>query len=458
MPKRYSPSIFLCGCAGSLIGAVSAALIASAGLLSRPDTPQTLLSISSLTPDTLHVETDIAKWTGNITGVLRAAMGLAVETVSIQKGDTLANVLVDSGLDNTTTFKVTQAIHKIFNLRHLREGQKLELAYEPLGTNGEATTLSKINMEISPGHLVSVSRQVDGSFAAHEIIAETYSKFSRVTGTISSSLYEAAEAEGVPFNVLTEMVRLFSYDVDFQRDIRPGDSFALMYEQDITDDGRPVRTRAIHLARMTLRGKPLKFYAHLHEDGEFEHYNEKGEGVRKALMRTPVNGARLTSNFGSRKHPILGYTRMHKGVDFGAPTGTPVMAAGDGIIKKRARWGSYGNYVRIRHGSNYETAYGHLSRYARGIKTGSRVKQGEIIGYVGMTGGATGPHLHYEILLNNKQVNPMTIKFPASRKLNGVQLAQFQKTRLEIERKFAALDTSSDLAVVRPGVSKKFQK
>ncbi len=448
MSQGPRPGAILCGCAGSLIGAISVFLISSAGFLSLPSAQQAPLSISSITPETLHAESDVSKWSDSISGVLRAAMGLAVETVSIRKGDTLADVLTGAGLDNTTTFNVAQAMHAVFNPRYLRAGQELELAFGPLGENGEMLALSKIDMEISPGHLVSVSRQTDGSFAAREIMAKTHSEFTRATGTISSSLYEAAANEGVPLDVLTEMVRLFSYDVDFQRDIQPGDSFALMYEQDVTEDGRAVRTRAVHLAEMTLRGKPLKFYAYLHDDGEFGYYNEQGEGVRKALMRTPVNGARLTSNFGSRKHPILGYTRMHKGVDFGAVTGTPIMAAGDGVVEKRGRWGSYGNYVRIRHGSNYATAYAHLSKYARGLNVGDRVKQGEVIGYVGMTGGATGPHLHYEVLHSNKQVNPMTVKFPASRKLNGTELAKFQTTRQQTDRKFASLAISSDVAMI----------
>lgn len=447
MSKGHRPGTFLCGCAGGLIGA-AAVFVSTAGLSALPSTPVPPASISSFNPEILHTETTVANWTGNISGVLRAAMGLAVETVSIERGDTLADVLTSVGLDNNTTFNVTQAMHPVFNPRYLRAGQKLELAYDALGVNGEPLALSEINMEIRPGHMVSVSRKSDGDFTAREIMAETHSEFARATGVISSSLYEEAVAQGVPLDVLTAMVRLFSYDVDFQRDIQPGDGFALMYEQEVTEDGRPVRTRAIHLAEMTLRGKPLKFYAYQHDDGDFGYYNEKGEGVRKALMRTPVNGARLTSSFGSRRHPILGYTRMHKGVDFGASTGTPIMAAGDGVIEKRGRWGSYGNYIRIRHGSNYATAYAHLSRYARGISVGTRVKQGEIIGYVGATGGATGPHLHYEVLHAKKQVNPMTVKFPASKKLNGTQLAEFQKTRAQTERKFTSLAAPGDVAMV----------
>ncbi len=448
MTKNRRPGTFLCGCAGGLVGAASALMISTSVFSALPTTPEDPISISTFNPEVLHTNSDAANWTGNISGVLRAAMGLAVKTTTIDRGDTLADVLAHAGLDNTTSHNVAQAMHPVFNPRYLRAGQKVELAYDALGVNGEPLILSGISMEISPGHTVSVTRQADGGFSAKEIMAETHSEFARATGTISSSLYEEAVKQGVPLDVLTAMVRLFSYDVDFQRDIHPGDSFALMYEQEVTDDGRPVRTKAIHLAEMTLRGTPLKFYAFQHDDGDYGYYNEKGEGVRKALMRTPVNGARLTSSFGSRRHPILGYTRMHKGVDFGAPTGTPIMAAGDGVIEKRGRWGSYGNYIRIRHGSNYSTAYAHLSRYARGINVGTRVKQGEIIGYVGATGGATGPHLHYEVMHAKKQVNPMTIKFPASKKLNGEQLLAFQETRAQAEQKFASLAISGDIAMI----------
>ena len=448
MTKKSRPGTLIYGSAGGLVGAASAVMISTSGFSALPTVPEQPISVSSFNPELLHAEVDAANWEENISGVLRAAMGLAVKSTTIERGDTLADVLADAGLDNTTSYNVAQAMHPVFNPRYLRAGQKIDLAYDAIGVNGEPLALSRVSMEISPGHTVSVTRQADGGFSAEEIIAETYSEFARATGTISSSLYEEAVNQGVPLDVLTAMVRLFSYDVDFQRDIQPGDGFALMYEQEVTEDGRAVRTNAIHLAEMTLRGKSLKFYAFQHEDGDYGYYNEKGEGVRKALMRTPVNGARLTSGFGSRRHPILGFTRMHKGVDFGAPTGTPIMAAGDGVIEKRGRWGSYGHYVRIRHGSNYATAYAHLSRYARGINVGTRVKQGEIIGYVGSTGRSTGPHLHYEVLSNGKQVNPMTIKFPASKKLNGEQLQAFQKTRAQAEQKFASLAIPSDIAMI----------
>jgi murein DD-endopeptidase MepM/ murein hydrolase activator NlpD len=226
-----------------------------------------------------------------------------------------------------------------------------------------------------------------------------------------------------------------------------------MYDRTVTADGRHVRTDGIKFAAMTLSGTPLKLYAFEDADGVVEFYNEKGEGVRKALMRTPINGARLTSQFGLRRHPILGYSKMHQGVDFGAPVGTPVFAAGDGVIEKREFYGGYGNYVRIRHHSGYSTAYAHLSKFAPDARLGRRVRQGQVIGYVGSTGRSTGPHLHFEILRNAKQVNPMTVKMPASQKLEGPLLAKFKQTRTAIEQQFAALESPLRLAALQTGAA-----
>ena len=267
-------------------------------------------------------------------------------------------------------------------------------------------------------------------------------------GTIKTNLYESAVQQGVPPQVLIEMIRLFSYDVDFQRDIRANDSFEVMFDRHVTDDGIVVENSAIEYATMTLHGNTLKMYAFEHEDGVLDYYNEAGKGIRKALMRTPINGARLTSSFGPRNHPVLGYTKTHRGVDFAAPQGTPIYAAGNGIIEMRQRWGSFGNYVRIRHGDGFSTAYAHMKQFAEGLAKGIRVKQGDIIGYVGTTGRSTGPHLHYEVLNNNGQVNPMKIRFPASKTLSGPALTAFQSKRDMLDRKWAGLVNSQEFALL----------
>jgi murein DD-endopeptidase MepM/ murein hydrolase activator NlpD len=445
MGKTYIPGTWLYAGTGAFIGIFATLLVPQAGI---PNFSQSPLSLVSLSPELAPTpkDPDPASWTDSMRGVLRAAMGLAVQTVTVQPGDTLGDVLMKTGIDKTTAHNVVEAVHSVFNLRRLQVGQEVEIAYDAIGVDGDATSLSTLSFEIDPGHSVSVNRQEDGTFTAKEVLANTHREYVRGEGTIKATLFEAAQAQNIPTDVLTAMVKIFSYDVDFQRDIQKGDSFELMYERTATEDGRPVRNLNIRYAAMTLSGTPMKFYAVRQEDGSYEYYNDKGEGVRKALLRTPVNGAILTSGFGMRRHPILGYSLMHRGVDFGVPAGTPIMAAGDGVIEKRETSNGYGNYIRIRHQSDYATAYAHMSRFGEGITVGKRVRQGQIIGYVGSTGRATGPHLHFEVLKNTAQVNPITVKFPASAKLEGAEMAKFKNTKAETDRTYASLTPSTKVA------------
>ncbi len=373
----------------------------------------------------------------------------ATKTVTIKAGDTLSDVLQGSGIDRSVTLDVVEAVKQVYNPRRLQSGQDLTLNFieDP---KTEDRRLDELTFELSPGESVAVARTDDGTYNARKIMAETHREMTRYDGTISSSLSAAAGEAGVPQKILNAMVNMFSFDVDFQRDIQKGDSFSVMFEQVVTKDGRVVSTEGIRVASMTLSGSPLKLYSFKHSDGFVDFYNEKGEGVRKALLRTPINGARLTSGFGMRQHPILGYSKMHQGIDFGAPTGTPVFAAGDGVIEKREVFGGYGNYVRVRHSGGYATAYAHLSRFGQNIQVGKRVRQEQIIGYVGTTGRSTGPHLHYEILRDNRQVNPMKVKFPSSLKLEGTTLARFKEIRSIADRQYAELIQSSRVAMMMP--------
>lgn len=446
MAKSIQPGAMLYACTGAFIGIFATLLVPPAGLASFSPAPITSLALTSLANNISLIEPDPATWTGQTGGILRAAMGLAVQSVTVQRGDTLGDVLVKSGINRTTAFNVVEAVHAVYDLKRLQVGQELELSYDALGADGDATPLAALNFEVFPGHSVAVNRQDDGSFAAKEILANTHHAFMRGQGTIKSTLFEAASEQAIPLDVLTAMIKLFSYDVDFQRDIQPGDTFSVMYEHVVTDDGRPVRSLDIRYASMTLSGSPMKFYAFRQDDGSYDYYNSKGEGIRKALLRTPVNGAKLTSNFGMRNHPILGYSLMHRGVDFGVPTGTPIMAAGDGVIEMRGPNGAYGNYLRIRHNGEYETAYAHMSRYADELSVGKRVRQGQIIGYVGATGRVTGPHLHFEVMRGKSQINPISVKFPASQKLEGQMMAKFKQTQAQTDHMFAALDKSENIA------------
>jgi murein DD-endopeptidase MepM/ murein hydrolase activator NlpD len=226
---------------------------------------------------------------------------------------------------------------------------------------------------------------------------------------------------------VADLIKTFSFDVDFQRDIQDGDSFEVLYERMENEDGEFVKSGKILFASLTLSGKTIPVY-YFERDGDGEYFTPNGEAIRKSLLRTPVDGARITSGFGMRMHPLLGFSKMHKGIDFGAPTGTPIYAAGSGTVVEIGKKGSFGNYIRIRHNGEYQTAYGHMSRFAKGLVKGEKVKQGQVIGYVGATGRATGPHLHYEIMVAGAQVNPAKVKTVASNKLTGKQLKAFQAT------------------------------
>jgi murein DD-endopeptidase MepM/ murein hydrolase activator NlpD len=367
--------------------------------------------------------------------------------VTIRRGDTLLRVLQNEGVNGPEAHAAVQSLAGTFDPRDIRVGQTIEVSLDTTA-DPRRSALDAFRIKVSPGHEVVVLRESQTSFAAHYIKAKTATELQAVRGTIKTNLYESAVQQGVPPQVLIEMIRLFSYDVDFQRDIRANDSFEIMFERHVTDDGIVVENSAIEYATMTLHGNTFKMYAFENEDGVLDYYNEAGKGIRKALMRTPINGARLTSYFGSRNHPVLGYTKMHRGVDFAAPQGTPIYAAGNGIIEMRQRWGSFGNYVRIRHGDGFSTAYAHMKQFAKGLAKGSRVKQGDTIGYVGTTGRSTGPHLHYEVLNNNGQVNPMKIRFPESKTLSGPALTAFQSKRNVLDRKWAGLVNSQEFALL----------
>ncbi|NKB45983.1 MAG: peptidoglycan DD-metalloendopeptidase family protein [Alphaproteobacteria bacterium] len=363
--------------------------------------------------------------------------------LTVGRGDTLLGLLRESKIPASEAHAAVSALSEIFDPRDIRVGQKITVSAT---SDTAAPDLEAIRIAVGPGHDVLALRSATETFNATTLKAQTSLEPQAFTGTINSSLYEAAVDRGVPAPVLVEMIRLFSYDVDFQRDIRSNDSFELMFERRVTEDGLVVANGAIDYASMTLRGKVFKIYAFEHSEDQTDYYNEDGKGIRKALMRTPINGARLSSSFGRRKHPVLGYTKMHRGVDFAAPRGTPIYAAGDGVIEKRQRWSSFGNYIRIRHGDGFATAYAHMKNFAKGYRVGGRVKQGAVIGYVGTTGRSTGPHLHYEVLKNGGQVNPMKVRFPASKSLTGDELIAFQTVRKATDMAWANVFAERDVA------------
>jgi len=262
--------------------------------------------------------------------------------------------------------------------------------------------LAEIALDIAPDRDVVVKLGGDGQFLSKEIERPLVHSLERAVGSITTNLYDAATQAGLPIDVLMETMHIFSYDVDFQREIQRGDRFEVLFQTVHNERGEPVETGPILYAALWVSSKKIELYRYEAEDGPTDYLDVNGKSARKTLMRTPINGARLSSGFGMRKHPILGYSRKHLGIDFAAPRGTPILAAGDGVIERAGRNGSYGKYIRIRHNGTYQTAYAHLNSYARGIKSGKHVRQGQVIGYVGSTGRSTGSHLHYEVLKNGK--------------------------------------------------------
>lgn len=351
--------------------------------------------------------------------------GVRSRQVSLRRGDTLAGLLKREGVPSSHAHQAIKALSENFNLRRLRAGQSVTLDFAA----SDPKTLQSIVFKAGAERIIRAERNSTGAFSGSMDTIELTRQTVRTGGEIHDSLYLAARQLAIPHGTVIELIHIFSFDVDFQREIRAGDQFEVYFERYADEDGRVVKEGNILFARMTLRGKDFELYRHTPQDSKrSDYFGPNGHSVRKALLRTPIDGARLTSRFGKRRHPILGYSRMHKGIDFGAKRGTPIRAAGDGIVERASRYGGYGKFIRIRHNGTYKTAYAHLNGYASGIKKGARVKQSQIIGYVGSTGRSTGPHLHYEVLKDGHHVNPLSLRLPSGRRLDGVQLTAFKES------------------------------
>jgi len=320
-------------------------------------------------------------------------------------------------------------------LSNIYSGRKLSLIYKKLENN--INTVVNIVYPVSNISSI-VIRKNQNNFTIKENILQLHKEEVVARNIIKNNLYSSAIDAGVEPNIIIEFARVYGFEVDFQRDIRKGDWFEILYEKFVDDNNKVRDTGKIIYASMYVNGEELNLYNFKYQNDE-EYYDIKGKSITKSLMKTPINGARLSSSFGMRKHPILGYNRMHKGTDFAAPSGTPIMASGSGTII-RARWcGGGGNCVKIKHNSTYETIYAHMKAFAKGIKEGKKVKQGQIIGYVGSTGMSTGPHLHYEVVVNGKKVNSQRLKLPSGKILKGKAREKFELERIKIDLKLSAL-------------------
>lgn len=364
-------------------------------------------------------------------------------TLAVADGQTLAGVLASADVSVNDAQAAIDAARSVYDPRKLRAGQFLTVDFMP-GSNSGVGAFQGFEIQTDAQHLVTVTRNTDG-FTAEQTVLPVRTETRAARGVIRNSLVESIAASGVPYSVVADVIRAFSYDVDFQRDIQPGDRFKVMYDALVTDGGS--RPGDVQYAELILSGKVHAIYGLRGEDGTVEFYTRDGKSVKRSLLKTPVDGARLTSGFGMRMHPILGYTRMHKGVDFGVPMGTPIFAAGDGVVEQAGWAGGYGRFVLIRHNTRMETAYGHMSRLA--ATSGEHVRQGQVIGYVGMTGEATGPHLHYEVRKDGAPVNPISVTVPVNEGLEGRALVAFLKTADEREQRFAALVDGPQYAAAR---------
>ena len=352
----------------------------------------------------------------------------------IKNNDSIEKILKKYEV-NSSDIKIISSNLKQKKLNNIYAGRKLSLVLKK--TDDGSSTV--VNLLYPVNNTLSIEiRKSQNDFIVKENILKLYKKEVVVKSKIKNNLYSAAVKSNIEPNIIVEFARIFGFEVDFQRDIRKGDWFEILYER-FEDDNNVVRdTGKIIYASMYVNGEEINLY-NFKDDKDTGFYDVKGKSIVKSLMKTPINGARLSSSYGMRKHPILGYNKMHKGTDFAAPSGTPIMASGAGKIL-RARWcGGGGNCVKIKHNSTYETIYAHMKSFARGIKEGRRVRQGQIIGYVGSTGMSTGPHLHYEVVVNGKKVNSQKLKLPSGKILKGNSREKFELERIKIDIKLSEL-------------------
>ena len=346
----------------------------------------------------------------------------------IKNGETFDKILENYSIDKSEIYKIKNSLKKKVNLNKLNTKQIIQFSLDK--TNNK---IDEFTFQISNTKKIFLKRSFEKDKFSEEIISiQLDKKIIYKENIIMQSLYKAASDQNIPINTIVEFAGIYGFQVDFQRDIRKKDKFQIMYEVFLNEKKEIIETGEILFANLKLSGQENSLY-YFDYKGSEGHYDKGGKSVKKALMKTPINGARLSSPFGMRKHPIDGYNKMHKGTDFAAPMGTPIMASGDGIVKKAGWCGGGGNCIKIKHNSTYQTVYAHMSKFARGIKSGVRVKQGQTIGYVGSTGKSTGPHLHYEVIVNGKKVNSQKLKLPSGKILKGKERKLFETNKIKLD-------------------------
>ncbi len=348
----------------------------------------------------------------------------------VKEGDNYESIINSIEVSNTEKKVFLETIKKNQTIKILRPNQKIYFKID----KKDKPKIIEFIIEVSKKKEIYFVRNIENeNFKSKTIEKNLKKNITYKESKITSSLYQSAINLKIRPSIIIEFARLYGFQVDFQRDIWKDDSFQIIYEEFLNESGEIIETGNIIFANLNLKNEDLKLYRHEYEKNKIDYFDENGKSMRKTLMKTPINGARLSSSFGKRKHPILGFTKMHTGTDFAAPMGTPILASGDGLVV-RAKWcGGGGNCVKIKHNRVYQTVYAHMSKFARGIKKGARVKQGQIIGYVGSTGLSTGPHLHYEVIENGKKINSQKLKLPSGKVLKGNQRKIFEVNKIKID-------------------------
>jgi len=355
----------------------------------------------------------------------------------IKKGDTIQKILKKYKVKNNEIQNVINQYKKYSSPSQLFVGNKIDIIIEKNATSDNNSIL-KFFVPITKSTAIEIIKDSDNKIVSKKIITKLYKRKILAENIISKNLYSSAVGANINPDTIIEFARIFGFEIDFQRDIRKNDYFKILYEKFYDENGEFIKSGSILYAHMTVNNREISLYK-FGDDDSYGYFDINAKSVEKALMKTPINGARLSSPFGMRKHPILGFNKKHMGTDFAAPSGTPIMASGSGTIT-RAKWcGGGGNCIKIKHNSTYETVYAHMKSFAKGMKVGKKVRQGEIIGYVGSTGMSTGPHLHYEVIVNGKKVNSQTLKLPSGKVLKDKERTQFEIHRIKTDVLIAEL-------------------
>ena len=420
-PVRVSPHLF-----------TVCAAVADAALVWRVYQPlETSAQAAGLTP------VQLAQLESQAYAAASAPDGLTnpeIIPVEVRSGETLEQAVQRTGIDANEARAVVRSLAEGFDVVNIRAGLRFDTAVARPRSGRGAARLIGLTLRTGPATQLTVSRNFDGALRVRELAEQVTQETTVAAGEIHGSLHQSAVALGADSSVVARVVQLFAHRLDFSRDIRAGDPFTMVFERSVTESGVTVATGELLYAEL----KGVRFYRYQPAGAsQAQYFDEDGKNIRGFLLQTPIDGARISSNYGMRRHPIAGYRRMHQGIDFAAGYGTPVVAAADGVVVEARRWGGYGNWVRIRHSDGWETGYAHLSRFGSGIRAGQRVQQGQIVAYVGSTGASTGPHLHYELWRNGQRVNPRGARVPQGTILTGRELAAFQAQRARIDAMIA---------------------